>query len=104
LTQGKINNNHFYLARHLDFFPAEQSAGTTNRPVGARQLPVAFARSAMSAARFVPPVGSIHLSSGPLVPQYPFDVFLSEWPAQADVPHVQRKQHAPSGEHPAGQK
>jgi len=27
LTQGNINNNHVYLARHLDFFPADAIGG-----------------------------------------------------------------------------
>jgi hypothetical protein len=33
LTQGNINNNHVYLARHLDFFPAD-SIGGHNKQAG----------------------------------------------------------------------
>jgi len=31
LTQGNINNNHVYLARHLDFFPADAIGGHNKR-------------------------------------------------------------------------
>jgi hypothetical protein len=37
LTQGNINNNHLYLARHLNFFPTD-SIGTHNKQAGTGAL------------------------------------------------------------------
>jgi len=37
LTQGNINNNHVYLARHLDLFPAD-AIGGHNKQAGRRTL------------------------------------------------------------------
>lgn len=42
LTQGNLNNNHFYLRRHLDFFPAEAVGGSSRKEGEGKLLTVHF--------------------------------------------------------------